>query len=180
MSENYLDLINKLQIKINETNENHQDILRLIHELTNELNRELDANNKLHVLVKNINPISDPIDEIVKFNVGGKVFATFKSTIKKRIRNLNYDVSDENNEYYGPNLLECLITGLVQVKTDENNAFFIDRNNQYFDYILDYLRMTETDHNEFKLPFDRQLVKNIEREAEYYKVLHFIYYKTKF
>ena len=44
MSENYLDLINKLQIKINETNENHQDILRLIHELTNELNKELDAN----------------------------------------------------------------------------------------------------------------------------------------
>jgi hypothetical protein len=58
---------------------------------------------------------------------------------------------EPSREFYEPNLLEALANGLVDVKLDDSNAIFIDRNPKYFGMILDYLRCANTDEK-FELP----------------------------
>ena len=102
---------------------------------------------------------------VISFNVGGIYFSTLNSTICKRIK------SPTTNENYNPNLLEGLVSGIVDVQLDQNKALFIDRNPQYFSYILDYLRLVNTkSENDFQLPKDIEAAKQLLKEAEYYQL----------
>lgn len=158
---NFLEMARSLQKKMNEMNDNYKEMKELFENINNYLNQQSHSNDKATLILNSINKIDS---EIVKFNIGGKVFATYKSTIEQKIKNPNsYDY-----EFYGPNLLEVLSSS-SNIKLDESNAIFIDRNNHYFDYILDYLR-TVSSGNEYKVPTDKTLLARLEEEAEFYKV----------
>lgn len=164
MSRNkYFDLLEKLNHKVIESNEKHTEIKEICESLNKYFSEEYVSNDKLIEIMNKSYRFNE--SDIVKLNIGGRTYATFRSTLSKRIKNPNSD-----NEYYGPNLLEGLASGLFDVRHDENNAIFIDRNHQYFDYILDYLRTADTVDHDFKLPSNKEIVKCIEREAEYYKI----------
>jgi hypothetical protein len=74
-----------------------------------------------------------PNPDIVKLNIGGTHFTTFKSTLNKSIQH-------PDGGYYEPHLLHQLINGGVKMTLDDNNEIFIDRDPKYFPFILDYLR----------------------------------------
>ena len=101
--------------------------------------------------------------DIVKLNVGGQKFSIHKSNLTKKCLKPNQD------EFCEPNLLQGLISGIADIKYDEEKAIFIDRSPKYFDEILTYLRMENTDEI-FELPnnFDDQI--GMLKEAEYYKI----------
>jgi hypothetical protein len=104
--------------------------------------------------------------DIVHFNVGGQIFATIHSTINKRIQRVN---SNDPNDFYEPNLLQSLTSGLADVKRDKNEAFFIDRDPKCFQSILNYLRAANTDE-EFDLPENKTELRGLLKEASYYKL----------
>ena len=102
-------------------------------------------------------------DDIVKFNIGGTIFSTLKSTITKRIAKSAKNSAD--TEYYEPNLLESYIRGDREVKYDEDKAIFVDRSPKYFSYMLDFLR------DEFRVPDDEEeILNNVFEEAEFYHI----------
>ena len=158
----YLDLLEKFNLRVIEFNEKHCEIKEICEALNKFFSEEYDSNDKLKEIMNKSYRFND--SDIVKLNIGGRVYSTYRSTLSRRIKNPNSD-----DEYYGPNLLEGLASGLFNVKHDENNAIFIDRNHQYFDYIIDYLRTADTDY-EFKLPSNKEIIQCIEKEAEYYKI----------
>lgn len=96
--------------------------------------------------------------EIVKLNVGGQIFQTTRKTLTKKIKNAKR-----------PHLLEEYLIGTSKPILDSEDLIFIDRNPQYFNYILDYLRMADTEY-EFKLPSDKLVLDYLEREGIYYKI----------
>ena len=61
------------------------------------LAQQQEQNEKLTTMMKNYS-VND--SDIVKFNVGGKIFSTYKTTLTKRIK------KPESEEFYDPNLLE--------------------------------------------------------------------------
>ena len=64
--------------------------------------------------------------EIVKFNIGGQIFTTTKSTINKH-----------------PN---SMLSKLISNANNNNNEHFIDRDGTYFSYILTFLRTLNYNH----------------------------------
>ena len=104
-------------------------------------------------------------NEIIHFNVGGKLFSTFKSTLDVKIPKPNTN----NHEYYTSNLLEKLADGKIEASYDEKNAIFIDRDPGCFGYILNYLRHCNTNEN-FELPKEKAILKKILKDAEYYEI----------
>lgn len=100
--------------------------------------------------------------EIIKLNIGGRIFCTFKSTLTKRIKRPNSD------QFYDANLLEEIINATVECRFDENKAIFIDRNPLNFEYILDFLRMANT-NAQFDLP-SRDILLGLEKDCEYFKI----------
>lgn len=162
MDSNLNDMLRKLEKKTNEINENYNEIKDLFEKINNHLANQSTANEKLRAMMQNSSFSSS--SDIVRFNIGGKVYATYKSTIAKQIKNPNSE-----NEFYGPNLLEGLASGLASVRLDDLNAIFIDRNNYYFDYVLDFLRNANSNY-EFKLPTSKETLAEIEKEADFYKV----------
>ena len=69
--------------------------------------------------------------EIIKINVGGSIFASYKSTFTKKIKKPN------SEDYYAANLIEELIDGTLDCNLDDNGAIFIDRNPINFEFILE-------------------------------------------
>jgi len=68
------------------------------------------------------NPVKN---RIVKFNVGGKVFTTTTTTLDK---------------HEGTYLYNVVNTQMGEEIEDENGCYFIDRDPDYFHYVLTYLR----------------------------------------
>ena len=99
---------------------------------------------------------------IISFNIGGTIFATFYSTICKKIP------KPYSNNFYQSNLLEKIVLGQVSATYDDQNIF-MDRNPQYFNQILDYLRMSNT-NEDFILPKNKTILKELLREARFYQV----------
>ncbi|CAF0762888.1 unnamed protein product [Brachionus calyciflorus] len=99
--------------------------------------------------------------DIIKLNVGGNLFSSLKSTLIKQIKN-------KNGELYPPNMFEALLKGFVKPKYYEKKTIFIDRNPKHFGYILDYLRMANTEC-EFELSpeVDQDELK---KEAKFYNI----------
>ncbi|CAJ0591879.1 unnamed protein product [Cylicocyclus nassatus] len=82
----------------------------------------------------------------VKINVGGTMFETSLSTLKKF----------EN----------CMLFSMVADRWKGQDELFIDRNPTYFAYVLDYLR----DGEYVVLPDDDNSLKCLQREAEFYNL----------
>lgn len=68
--------------------------------------------------------ISHIDEDYVALNVGGKIFTTTKSTLRA--------IPDSK--------LDKIITGRFPVIKDENENIFLDRNPDYFQYVLEFLR----------------------------------------
>jgi hypothetical protein len=100
--------------------------------------------------------------EIIKFNVGGTMFSTLKTTLERKIKRLN------GSGYYDSHLLQSLISGTIKVNYDENKAIFIDRNPKYFIHILDYIRNLDEDQTREKL--DKASLNEFIREIEYFEL----------
>jgi hypothetical protein len=102
-------------------------------------------------------------DFIISLNVGGSRFASLKSTLIRVIKK-------SENEYYGPHTLQLLVTGMIRGIFNENKEMFIDRNPEYFAYILDYLRSIGT-NKPYRLPkLDANGLIRFIDEAEFYNL----------
>lgn len=86
--------------------------------------------------------------QLIRLNVGGRLFQTSSVTLASR----------------GENFFTLLTSGRVPALKDENDAFFIDRNPEYFEPILEFLRS-----GRIVLPKGINTVQ-LYQEAQYYMV----------
>jgi hypothetical protein len=152
---------NTFQSKAAQSSKLNDDMMSLLKKMDKLLIAERDGIYKIENMM-----IKYPVvkSDIVKFNVGGTIFATYLSTITKKINKINGD------GFYEPNLLQGLVSGLTDVKFDNNKDIFIDRNPKYFHYILDYLRMANTNAT-FKYPADFDELNGLLNEASYFDLI---------
>lgn len=88
-------------------------------------------------------------DDIVELNVGGRYFATYRSTL----------TSQKNT------MLAAMFSGRHPLKQDKKGRYFIDRNGDLFQIVLDYLRT-----GELVWPDNRQQKKQLKLELDYYGI----------
>jgi hypothetical protein len=90
---------------------------------------------ELHLVISNqseeYNKYKLEKSEIIKINVGGSVFASYKSTFTKKIKKPN------SEDYYTANLIEEILDGRLDYNLDDNGGIFFDRNPFYFEFILE-------------------------------------------
>nr|XP_060622961.1 BTB/POZ domain-containing protein KCTD14 [Anolis sagrei ordinatus] len=84
--------------------------------------------------------------QIVELNVGGEIFTTTLSTLKK---------------HPGSKLAEMFVGGQSKLRTDSKGRYFIDRPGTYFKYILEYLRSNQVPN---------QCVQEVYKEALFYDI----------
>ncbi|KAM9388901.1 BTB/POZ domain-containing protein KCTD14 [Phaethornis superciliosus] len=85
------------------------------------------------------------VSPIVELNVGGEMYTTTLSTLKK---------------HPGSKLAE-MFTGNQKPRTDSEGRFFIDRPGTYFKYILEYLRSNQV---------PTQCIQEVYKEALFYNI----------
>lgn len=85
------------------------------------------------------------LSPIVELNVGGELYTTTLSTLKK---------------HPGSKLAE-MFTGQPKLRRDSEGRFFIDRPGTYFKYILEYLRSNQV---------PTQCVQDVYKEALFYDI----------
>ncbi len=135
----------------------------LVTEILSTFDHEKKKHEKLLEMMKTFS-VSD--SEIVTFNVGGQTFATYYSTLGKRIRNFSNDPKDP----YERNLLQGLASSLVQTTRDKNDAIFLDRDPKYFQAILNFLRTIGSPLEKFDLPENKHELEGLLKEASYFKI----------
>lgn len=163
MSQELKELLHKL----NEKFEAVGDLEILMDQVVSRLNTEQKELEELDRMMK-VYEVSRDKSSIVKFNVGGQVFATSESTINKRVPRLDAK-KGTGQDFHLPNLLQALISGIGDVGKDkQTGCIFIDRNPTYFNYLLDYLRSIDTTEP-FELPDTDQGRRNLFKEAVYFK-----------
>jgi len=108
----------------------------------------MSFNNKTTTTTVTTPPTHVSQNEIVELNIGGHKFSTTKSTLLSS----------------GSSFFSGLISGRIPSLQDNNGAFFIDRDGQYFPPILEFLR-----NGSCTIPstMDKQTVL---REASFYCV----------
>ncbi|CAF0782672.1 unnamed protein product [Brachionus calyciflorus] len=158
MNESLNEAFNSFEDKLNIMNEDFSTMKKTAQSLIDRVKTEKENNQKMIDTFKKFESIES---DIVRLNVGGQLFSTLKSTLTKKIKN-------ESGQFYSPTMFEGLVNGFVQPKYDENQAIFIDRNPKYFSYILDYLRIANTE-TDFELP-DNVDKKDLRKEAKYYNI----------
>ncbi|KAG2389628.1 hypothetical protein C9374_014188 [Naegleria lovaniensis] len=101
--------------------------------------------------------------QVVKLNVGGKLFQTTSKTLKKS-EILYYLYRSANSQKKKENSIEAV--------TDENGVIFIDRDPKYFIHVLNYLRdgmlvgcIEDLSHG---------MIEHIIHEASYFKIFGLI------
>lgn len=104
--------------------------------------------------------------DIVEMNVGGHFFSTLRATITKKVKKPKS--STGKDEYYDSNIIEAILNGFIEPTKDKGEHLFIDRNPKLFGFILDYLRLANTQIR-YELPFGIDY-KELKNEAEYYNV----------
>jgi len=107
--------------------------------------------------------VFDIDEDYVALNVGGKIFTTTKSTLRA--------VPDSK--------LDKMITGRFPLLKDENGNIFLDRNPDYFPYILEFLR-----DGSIIYPSDSFKKQRITRELKFFECIStikntFVLDKTK-
>ncbi|CAF1297120.1 unnamed protein product [Adineta steineri] len=65
-------------------------------------------------------------DDIIKFNIGGEIYSTKRSTINQNVDSQSY--------------LSLIIKNQTDIQLDNHGRYFIDRDGKYFRYILNYFR----------------------------------------
>ena len=160
MKQNFDKIIDELEEKIEISDKNHAEIVDLIKAIHKLLLAEKQNNIKLEYVMKKYNIIES---DIVQINVGGKKFSTYRANLVKKIPKPNTD------EFYAPSILEGFMSGIADIKYDEEKAIFIDRSPKYFDEILNYLRVANTEEV-YELPSSTDDLNGVLREAEYYKL----------
>jgi hypothetical protein len=166
------DTLQELEVKLVQIDE----LKSLVQKAIEQLKAEKFEHDRLIALARAKLPAEIADSEIVEFNVGGQIFTTYRSTLTKRVRKSHAgpinDNSNTDDNFYEPHLLQSLVSGLVEVKRDKNNAIFIDRSPRFFDLVLDYLRQAGSgnDKEEFDLPFCEQDLAALMKEAEYYNI----------
>lgn len=137
---NYLDLIIGKVLEIKEQiNQGFETQIQQINKQKQEL----------EILSQRIKKVSPSIKEIVKFNVGGKKFATSKQKL----------LLEES-------FFSSILSTHFSVEKDEKGAIFIDRNPKYFQIILDYFRNQQLSVSELSLHDKKGLLQ----DAEFYQV----------
>ena len=86
---------------------------------------------------------------IIKINVGGKKFTTTLATLTS----------------IPESKLAKMFTGALPITKDDKDVYFIDRNGEYFAYILDYLR-----EKVLLVPSDSFLLKKVREEMEFFEL----------
>lgn len=121
-------------------------------------------------LFMNLNGLihSQQDDNIVKLNIGGATFQTYRATLTAKV--FKYS-GGAGGDCYEPHLLELLVTGATDVAYDQDGAIFVDKNSTYFSYVLDYLRNNASPNTfMFELPRKEEVLKGIINEASYFKM----------
>ncbi|KAH3694186.1 uncharacterized protein LOC127861643 isoform X1 [Dreissena polymorpha] len=88
----------------------------------------------------------------VKLDVGGHVFTTSLLTLTRE----------------ADSMLAAMFSGRHELLKEEDGCVFIDRDGTHFRYVLNYLR--DGGLNMDCLPRDRQLLKELKKEATYYQL----------
>ncbi|KAL4225550.1 BTB/POZ domain-containing protein kctd1 [Mactra antiquata] len=91
--------------------------------------------------------------ELVKLNVGGKIYTTTKSTLCK----------------YPQSMLGAMFNDCMSNHLDENGCVFIDRDGQLFKYILNFMRSSR-----LGLPSDFKDLDQLSVEADFYQITSLI------
>ena len=88
--------------------------------------------------------------EIVELNVGGRCYATTRSTLCK----------------HSDSMLAKMFSGdMIPAQQDRNGRYFIDRDGDLFQFILSFLR-----EEPWGLPTDRTQLRALAAEAAYFQV----------
>jgi hypothetical protein len=103
--------------------------------------------DKWKSLDQQVQDLMNEQSEVIRFNVGGKKFATRKSTLIKEKDTLFYKM-------------------VVSNKLDFNKEIFLDRSPKVFAFILDFLRNGKINYQRFK----REELDELKVEAEYYEI----------
>jgi len=106
-----------------------------------------DIVKELEQQSKNLHEISN--SPIIKINVGGKKFTTTLATLTS----------------LPESKLAKMFTGALPIAKDDKDVYFIDRNGEYFTYILDYLR-----EKVLLVPSDAFLTKKVREEMEFFEL----------
>lgn len=161
MDKTLQEMIASFQRKTSEIAEAQSDVKEILDTLNTFFINQQQDYEKINQMIKKLN-IGD--SDIVKFNVGGKIFSTYISTLTRKIKKHNSD------EFYEPHLLQGLVSGVTDVNLDEYKAIFIDRNPKYFSYVLDFLRVISTEEFNFDLPKNEDVLRKLIKEAEFYRL----------
>ena len=102
---------------------------------------KIDSNTN----TKSVEPLND---SIVKMNVGGKIFHTTKQTLST----------------FPESFLYIMIDNKVGVMKDDDGNYFIDRDPEYFRYVLDYYRLKDKIVDKL----DDQAIKELTSEFDFY------------
>lgn len=98
MNTNLQEMMNSFQLKTSELSEAHVEMKELLETFSNFFQNQKQDYDKIQEMVKKLN-YGD--SDIIKFNVGGKIFSTYISTLTKKIPKM-----ENPDEFYEPHLLE--------------------------------------------------------------------------
>ncbi|KAJ8024675.1 BTB/POZ domain-containing protein KCTD6 [Holothuria leucospilota] len=88
-------------------------------------------------------------DRCIYLNIGGKKYKTSAKTIRK----------------YPDSKLAKMLDNTIPNLLDKKGRYFIDRNGEHFQYVLDYMRL-----GELNLPADSPLCIMLEKEAKFFEL----------
>ena len=162
MAENFDQLLGEYDTKVKQLNQINTEVARLLESMHTILLRDQETASKLEAMMKKYTVVDS---EVIDFNIGGTLFSILKSDLTKKI----VKPFTNGHEFYGPNLFQGLLSGLVDVKYDRNKAIFINRDPKYFSHILNYLRMANTGET-FIYPSNDEDLNGLLKEAEYYRI----------
>ena len=94
--------------------EDMEYLLKICDNITELLEKKEE---QMHKMIDTMARYPKVEDEIVRFNVGGTVFATSRSNITKRIKKKtpteNNGTKVDNDQFYEPHMLEGLVSGIA-------------------------------------------------------------------
>lgn len=102
---------------------------------------------------------SNSEEKVIELNVGGSIYASFKSTLVDQFPNSKL-----------ANLVVQYLQQPSEVLIDSNKRLFIDRNGTLFRFILDYLRCKKNKESKFNLPETFRETSALKHEATFFGI----------